>query len=50
MPKKTIAAKKKNTHTFAKGNIANAFGNMLKLSSGPDNVASYSFTSYSKQK
>lgn len=37
MPNNTIVIKNKNTHKFGQGKIANAFGNILKLSSGPYN-------------
>ena len=32
--------KKKNTQKLGQGNIARAFGKILKLSSGPDNYSS----------
>ena len=36
MPRKTIDMKKTATHKFAHGNIAKAFGKILKLSPKPD--------------
>jgi len=38
IPKNTIDAKKINIHKLAKGRIANAFGNTLKLNYGPDKL------------
>ena len=40
IPRKIIAKKKQPTHKLGNGKIAKAFGNILKLSSGPDKCKS----------